>query len=165
MPYRLRQFWDMVYRWFLARGFPHDEAENMAQELAADVPRDVLAGSVARWRAWICRAARNRGYDYFRRNYAEKKALAEYLRQRQERSPSLPITDQDTERLLGIVGQTLSRLTQDERHILFLRYWLGYSAQGIGDELGVDVPTARKRLQRARDRFRDEGNEGLKGVV
>ncbi len=160
---RLRKFWEMVYRWLLVRGFSHEEAEDKAQELTADVPPEVLAGTTARWRAWVRKAATNKGWDYVRRTYAEKKALAEYLRRWLDRTSSVPITDEAAEWLLSAVGETLSRLHDDERHILFLRYWLGYSAQEIADELNVDVAAARKRLQRARDRFRDEWDEGPQG--
>lgn len=50
----------------------------------------------------------------------------------------------------------LSRLSEQQRGVVFLTYWLGLSPSEIAVELGVSEGTVRKQLARARARLREE---------
>ena len=162
-PERLKEFWRMAYRSTLVRGVPNDKAEDAAQQLVLEVPGTVLEGSPTRWRRWLRCAARNVHIDLLRRTNAEKRALGEWFQRGQGRSSPVPVSDEDTERLVRAVGETISRLGDDERHVLWLRYGLQYTSREVAEELGVDQEVARKRLDRARDRFREIWNSDLCG--
>jgi RNA polymerase sigma-70 factor (ECF subfamily) len=70
------------------------------------------------------------------------------------------VLDEEERRWTEEQQRRLSRavltLTPDERRLCELHYHGGWSADRLGESLGADPPTIRKRLQRLRDKLRKE---------
>ncbi|HEX6460866.1 MAG TPA: sigma-70 family RNA polymerase sigma factor, partial [Thermoleophilaceae bacterium] len=127
-------------------GDPHT-AEDLCQEAFARAwtaaPRDVPAAVL---RSWLYSTAGNLAVDELRR------------RSRQQRRP-LAELDPDAfavhDHELPVARAALAELTPHERLVLLLRYQAGLSLRELARLLDVTEEAARKRVARARERFRE----------
>jgi RNA polymerase sigma factor (sigma-70 family) len=103
-----------------------------------DAPPEVL-------RAWLHRTAGNLGVDELRRR-ARRPALAADGPGFAEAAPAAA---ED-----GAAREALAALTAHERLVLLLRFEAGLSLRELGELLDISEEAARKRVARARERFR-----------
>ncbi len=54
------------------------------------------------------------------------------------------------------VEKLLEELPEDERNIVYGKYWLGMNSQEIGQDLEISPSTVRWKLKRALDRLREK---------
>jgi RNA polymerase sigma-70 factor (ECF subfamily) len=54
----------------------------------------------------------------------------------------------------GLLGAALAELDSDQRDVLLLHAWEGFSYEEIAEALGIPVGTVRSRLSRGRERLR-----------
>ena len=93
-----------------------------------------------------CVANHRRGV--LRRLAATERLYAVVSRSVQQGEPDWPLHD------------ALAVLNADDRELLTLTYWDGLNAEEAARVLSISASTARKRLQRARERLRAELGEG-----
>ena len=128
-------------------------------EPAADAPDIYQEVLVTTWRrlrsvpaddsdalGWMFGVAR-RCLANHRRGVVRRLAATERLRTLVDTAVQLTESDE-------LVQQTLDALTLDDRELLTLVYWDGLSTEEAARALSINSATARKRLQRARQRLR-----------
>jgi RNA polymerase sigma factor (sigma-70 family) len=54
------------------------------------------------------------------------------------------------------VAELLNKLTDDERHLVHLRFWQGMTLQEVADSTGTPLPTVARRIDKALSRLRGE---------
>jgi len=121
-----------------------DTAEDLRQELLLrawrKAPRDL---DEAGMRAWLHAVGSNLAIDELRRRkHRDHDELGEHH--------VATLTDPD-ERLTARDG--LARVSEDERAVLWLRFYAGLSHAELGSYLGTTPEAARKRVSRARATF------------
>ena len=128
---------------------------------AADVFQEVL---VTTWRrlnrvppedalalAWMVAVAR-RALANHRRGVLRRLSATQRLRDAIAAAPHRATSD------VGL-PDAMSVLSADDRELLTLVYWDGFTVEEVAAALSLSSSTARKRLQRARDRVRQQIGE------
>jgi len=123
-----------------------DEGEDLAQEAMARV--------LERWER-VSQMDDPEGYLYRTALNVHRKALrrlATAARRHVIREP-LPDDPDVTDRRLDLL-HAIRSLPRPQREALVLVEWLGYSAEGAGELLGIEPSSVRGRLHRAREGLR-----------
>jgi RNA polymerase sigma-70 factor (ECF subfamily) len=126
-----------------------DEADDLLQEVFIKALRqDILFCAIENPRAWLFQVARN--------------ALADRLRCAREHislPEDVPAQVADERPVVDDLSQCLPRvlteLSEADRLAITLCDINGYSQQELADRLGISLPGAKSRIQRARQRLRD----------
>lgn len=133
---------------------------------AEDVLQEVLSAAItgygalkdpARFRSWLIGIARNKCTDYLRRKYR----LSEVPLSDAERIAVIPPRFALTRE--SLVQDTLEQLSEQDRQILHLCYWMQLPQQEIARRLCLPLGTVKSRLHNARERFRAAFPRKLKG--
>ena len=101
------------------------------------------------FKSWILGIARNKVNDHFR-----EKA-------RRMDIPVESITDNISGKSLcgrasySAVTETIEKLGDDDKQILYLYYWKEYRQSEIAEKLGIPVGTVKSRLHTAKTRFKE----------
>jgi len=127
-----------------------DEADDLLQEVFIKAMRqDALFCSIENPRAWLFQVARN--------------ALADRLRCAREHIPlpeDVPAPKPDEHPVVDDLSQclprVLSELSAEDRLAITLCDIEGHSQQVLADRLGISLPGAKSRVQRARQRLREQ---------
>jgi len=131
------------------------EAEEAMQDtlLAA---HDAMAG----WRregtirAWLFGIARHVCARRLERRTTEERRLA-LVTHGEDETSAAPEALLDARRRAAAIREALGRLAPSERDTLLLRYQADLSYREIGQAMGIDEATARKRASRALARLRE----------
>ncbi len=124
---------------------------------AEDVLQEVLSAAVAgyarlrdesRFKPWLIGIARNKCADHLRHKYRRSEIPLEDADHIAVLPPRFSITRD------SLVQDTLERLSEQDRQILHLCYWLELPQQEIARRLGLPLGTVKSRLHNARERFR-----------
>jgi len=126
-----------------------DEAEDLLQEIFIKAMRqDILFCAIENPRAWLFQVARN--------------TLADRLRCAREHIPlpddvPAPIADEHpvVDELSQCLPRVLTELSEADRLAITFCDIEGHSQQKLADRLGISLPGAKSRIQRARQRLRD----------
>jgi RNA polymerase sigma-70 factor, ECF subfamily len=126
-----------------------DEADDLLQEVFIKALRqDILFCAIENPRAWLFQVARN--------------ALADRLRCAREHislpeDVPAPVADEHpvVDDLSQCLPRVLTELSEADRLAITLCDINGYSQQELADRLGISLPGAKSRIQRARQRLRD----------
>jgi len=126
-----------------------DEAEDLLQEVFIKALRqDILFCAIENPRAWLFQVARN--------------ALADRLRCAREcillpDDVPAPVADEHpvVDDLSQCLPRVLTELSEADRLAITLCDIEGHSQQELADQLGISLPGAKSRIQRARKRLRD----------
>lgn len=102
------------------------------------------------FKAWILSIARSRCSDYFRR----KAAL--YELPLDELEESALTTDRRGVSVASTVRETLERLGDRDKQILYLYYWKELPQSEIATRLGIPVGTVKSRLHTAKQNFKSK---------
>jgi len=132
--------------------YPED-AEDLAQEVfvRACTQLERLRDS-DRFAAWLRAIADNEARMWHRRRLVQLR-LEEML----EAQGTDPATDNaEIRRLQATVREALRSLTEAHRQVIVHHYFKGYTYLETADLLGLDVEVVRSRLQKARQRLREE---------
>ncbi len=141
--------------------------EQDAQEVSQDIFMRVFHGlgkfeGRASFRSWLFRIARNECASRYRRwkQWDERRAaIRNQLIDDGLTSVPAPAFH---EGWTGPVGETLSRLSEQDREILILRHIAELALQEIADTLDIGLSATKMRLYRAEERFRTEYEEALR---
>ncbi len=112
------------------------------------------------FRAWIISIARNRCNDYFRKKAAQLEIPLDELNETEWISGRHGISE------VTAVRETLSRLGDRDKQILYLYYWKELPQGEIAKQLGIPLGTVKSRLFTAREHFKRKypyHKEPLKG--
>ena len=133
-------------------------------EDAADVLQEVLTTA---WRritdapddpdhalAWLLAIARRTLANHRRGQARRHDATARLRAELAGNRVTAPATTAAADDAVDSVRAALLRLGPDDREVLALAYWDGLTGEQVAVVLGVSPTSARKRLQRARERLR-----------
>lgn len=138
------------------------DAEDVAQEVFVRAHRALPSfRGESRVGTWLYRLAFNRAVDHRRR--LRRRAEAP-LEETGETSAALPAAGagEDPYRasrraeVARAVRRALGRLSDRERAVVHLHYWLGHTVTEIGELLGLPAGTVKSHLHRGRERLRKE---------
>lgn len=134
------------------------DAEDLLQEVltAAYRNRDTV-GSEAAFKPWILGIARNKCNDYFR---AKAKRMEIPLESLDETALTTGIRGVTTR---TVVQETLDRLGDTDKQILYLSYFKDLRQAEIAARLGIPVGTVKSRLFHAKQQFKALYPEKPKG--
>ena len=126
------------------------DAEDLVQDccLAALQKQDSLRDPAA-FKAWLLRIAQNKCTDYYRAKAQQMELPLDAL---SETSASLGLRGR-TE--LPAVSETLEKLGDKEKQILYLYYFKELPQDQIAARLGVPLGTVKSRLHYAKQKFRE----------
>lgn len=126
------------------------DAEDLVQDccLAALQKQDSLRDPAA-FKAWLLRIAQNKCTDYYRAKAQQMELPLDAL---SETSASLSLRGR-TE--LPAVSETLEKLGDKEKQILYLYYFRELPQDQIAARLGVPLGTVKSRLHYAKQKFRE----------
>ena len=112
---------------------------------------------------WLITLARNKAIDVVRRSRSAKFNLDTYDDKYEDYfiiptlSKEIDEIDLDTAlRLSPKVERALSRLTDTERHLIYLAYYQGYSMNEIADKLKISLQTIRAKVMSSIHLFREK---------
>ena len=127
------------------------DAEDVLQEvyLAAYQKFPQLKHPTA-FKAWILKIAQNKCYDYFRRKAAQLEISIEELSQQELSTGRLGIS------VVHTVRETLARLGDRDKQILYLYFWRELPQNEIARLLGIPVGTVKSRLHTAKQHFKSK---------
>ena len=168
----LRQEEPYVYRlaWQLTGN--REDALDVSQEAFLHAWRNLsgFRGDCS-FRSWLLRIARNAALDLLRQRarypvesmtVTDARTGEEIQQDVQDEDVSAnPPQAYDRKETVRAVRQALDRLEEDQREILLLREFQGYSYTEIAELLQIEMGTVKSRLARARDALRAQ----LKGFL
>jgi len=146
---------EAVFRYAYLQLGDSAEAEDIAQETFVRAFRSFDRFDATRpLRPWLLRIARNlarnRWRGWARRGSATERWRREVLVQASGSSTTPePVASQADE-----LRRVVSRMRDEDRQVIYLRYFLGLSLEETGTALGLPLGTVKSRLSRALDRLR-----------
>lgn len=138
---------------FLVRsGCPHDQAEEVTQDVMATLWRKahLFDGTKASVATWIFTIARNRRIDLIRRNRRPEPEDLPWGPTAEPPQADQIALQQETEKL----GAALASLPKPQREIIERAYFGELSHSEIADETGLPLGTIKSRIRLALDRLR-----------
>lgn len=151
---------DLAWLTSLARRLAHpgEDADDLAQEtwLVALQQTDRPKGSPRSWLAGVLRNLRRMRARTDRRRHAREREVA-------VPEPATPETTMYRVETLEVLHAALAQLDPVDRRLVLGRYAAGRSAVQLGEQLGLPASTVRTRLQRARQRLREDV-QSVRGV-
>ena len=142
-----------VYNYLYSRTFDAQLAEDLASDafMRAWDKFDNFDPERAKFSTWVITIARNLMATHFRmvRSTTDIESVPEGMFSTSDRDD---MSDRDQAK------QLLSHLNEEERELVYLRYWLELSATEIADVTGLNPSTIRTRLHRAIGRMRNAAN-------
>lgn len=153
-----RAFVDEIYRYvFLRTGLDSALAEDMTQEIFLDVFKGLNEfKGLCSDRTWIFRIAKNKLFDFYRKQYRQKIELIDIDDPLTE---CLSDPEQDTERLVELalesqmVCDCLNRIPGHYRITLMLKYIDGKSVKQIAELADKSPKAIESLLQRSKNAF------------
>jgi RNA polymerase sigma-70 factor (ECF subfamily) len=144
-----QRYVDQIYRLVLrVAGNPQD-AFDLTQDTFVTAFQTIASfGGRARIGTWLYRIAMNHALQLFRRRRTEQKHL------RAHGELTAQVITPPTAAVRAEVDDTLSKLSEEHRMILMLKYQEGMSYEEIARVLECPPGTVASRLNRARDQLR-----------
>jgi RNA polymerase sigma-70 factor (ECF subfamily) len=167
---------DEAYRWEVVSQLMQENGDAIAQfcrswlseGLAEEVTQEVF---VAAWenlpkyrpqaslRTWLFGIARNKCQQMYRNRARRQEIGRTFLDEIHARAhadrPVSPDALMEHASQEALLADCLSRLRDEERIVLTLRYWKEMPMDDIADVMGKSIAATRKRLLRAQQRLRE----------
>jgi len=124
---------------------PHDAFDIVSEAVLATLHRGSLEG-VDNVRAYWFRAVANTAASFHRSQSRRVRREQLAVGGRAEQAESEPAAD---------ARRMLSRLSSQQRAVIYLTYWHDLSPAQVAETLGVSDGTVRKQLGRAREQLRE----------
>lgn len=127
------------------------DADDVLQEVYLSAYRN-FAGLKNKdaFKPWIISIARNKCNDYFRARAAQMEISIEELSQQELSAGRLGIS------VVHTVRETLDRLGDKDKQILYLYFWKELPQAEIAKLLGIPVGTVKSRLHTAKQHFKNK---------
>lgn len=127
-----------------------EDAEDILQEtyLTAFQKFNTLKDKT-QFKAWIIRIAKNKCNDYYRKSFKEPEFIEQNLEQLSVFSSNSGFDEQ------SLVWDTIKILSDKEREIISLYYFIGYSQEEISKRLKIPLGTVKSRLYNAKANFKE----------
>lgn len=134
--------------YLLHHGAPADEVDDLLQEVFIKALRqDTKFCAIENARAWLFEVSRNALLDRLRRHRAHGELPADLPAPEPEALPAVDALSQ-------CLPRVLSELSAADRLAITLCDLEGRTQQVLAERLGISLPGAKSRLQRARRRLR-----------
>ena len=135
-----RQHWTSVQRFIFSKVRQPDVADDLTSLVFLKAYRWLLEDRGMRQvRSWLYATARTTIADYWQEQQKRSSLPLEMI----EDSVAVTFEQQDDEQAQERVQRLLQALPARERQVLFLRYFQGYTATEVGQELGVSAGYVR----------------------
>lgn len=153
-----RAYINEIYQYvFLRTGLDVSLAEDITQDIFLDVYRGLgdFKGLCSN-RTWIFRIARNKLFDFYRKQYRQK---IEFIGIDDPLTEGLSDPEQDTEKLMEsalesqVVCDCLNRIPEHYRIMLMLKYVDGKSIKQIAELTDKSSKAIESLLQRSKNAF------------
>jgi len=141
-----RQQYDRIYKYAYTLLLNRESAEDVVQETFLSAYRnydsfDPAKGSVG---TWLCRIAHNKAIDQLRSASCRLRAEWPETERLGEEDREIERLSEENETVLFLY----SRLSEEERELLNMRYVLELKDTEVADILGLKAKTVNKRYQR-----------------
>lgn len=154
-----KAFVDEIYQYiFLRTGLDASLAEDITQDVFLDVFKSLNGfRELCSIRTWIFKIAKNKLFDFYRKQYSLKKIELVYIDEPPAGGMSAP--EQDIEEFIEsileneIVCDCLSRIPRHYRIVLILKYVDEKSVRQIAEIIRKSPKAVESMLQRAKNAF------------
>ena len=150
---------DAVYGFSISLTRQHTVADDVTQETFISAFRSISRMRGDNVRAWLLRIARNKAYDYFRRQKRRRESSvdenAAVFRERLASDNPSPADVAMNSELRDALEHCVGTLSDEHREIIVLVDVQGQSYDDASEVCGVNIGTVKSRLNRARRRVRD----------
>ena len=136
------QFHDGIYRYILYKVSQKEDAEDLTSEVFGRMVRS-LHEQRGDFKTWLYRIAANAVVDFYRRRAVERRRMRD-LQERQGFGAERMNTDNVVAR--EVLERALARLTADQREVVVLRFFEGFSTEETARVVNKSV-NAVKSLQ------------------
>ena len=150
---------DAVYGFSMSLTRQHAVADDVTQETFISAFRSISRMRGDNVRGWLLRIARNKAYDYFRRQNRRRESSVDaddavFAERLTSNNPSPADVAMNTE-LREAIEHCVGALSHEHREVVVLIDVQGSSYDDASEVCGVSVGTIKSRLNRARRRVRD----------
>ena len=150
---------DAVYGFSISLTRQHAVADDVTQETFISAFRSISKMRGDNVRAWLLRIARNKAYDYFRRQKRSRESSVDeedavYKERLASDNPSPADVAMNSE-LRDALEHCVGALSHEHREVIVLIDVQGQSYDDASEVCGVNIGTVKSRLNRARRRVRD----------
>ncbi len=150
---------DAVYGFSLSLTRQPSIADDVTQETFISAFRSISKMRGDNVRAWLLRIARNKAYDYFRRQKRRRESSVdeetEVFRERLVSDNPSPADVAMNSELREALEHCVGALSHGHREVIVLIDVQGGSYENASAVCGVNIGTVKSRLNRARRRVRD----------
>ena len=150
---------DAVYGFSISLTRQHAVADDVTQETFISAFRSISRMRGDNVRAWLLRIARNKAYDYFRRQKRRRESSvdedAAVFRERLASDNPSPADVAMNLELRDALEHCVGTLSDEHREVIVLVDVQGQSYDDASEVCGVNIGTVKSRLNRARRRVRD----------
>ena len=150
---------DAVYGFTISLTRQHAVADDVTQETFISAFRSISRMRGDNVRAWLLRIARNKAYDYFRRQKRRRESSvdedATVFRERLASDNPSPADIAMNSELRDALEHCVGTLSDEHREVIVLVDVQGQSYDDASEVCGVNIGTVKSRLNRARRRVRD----------
>jgi RNA polymerase sigma-70 factor (ECF subfamily) len=128
------------------------DAEDLAQETFIKAYKKLNAlKEPAKAKGWLYSIARNTVIDFFRKNKKKDLALSDALLENAAKTAAVDYQEQAVNREVSKeLDRCIDELVKEDRAIIRLLYYEGFSYKEIADLLNINENTLKSRLHRAR---------------
>ena len=134
-------------------------ADDVTQETFISAFRSISKMRGDNVRAWLLRIARNKAYDYFRRQKRRRESSVDeedaVFKDRLASDNPSPVDVAMNSELRDALEHCVGALSHEHREVVVLIDVQGRSYDDASDVCGVNIGTVKSRLNRARHRVRD----------
>ncbi len=150
---------DAVYGFSLSLTRQHALADDVTQDTFISAFRSIAKMRGSNVRAWLLRIARNKAYDYFRRQSRRRESSVDEegsaFRERLPSDNPSPADVAMNSELRDALEHCVGALGLEHREVIVLIDVQGRSYEDASEVCGVNIGTVKSRLNRARRRVRD----------
>ena len=150
---------DAVYGFSISLTRQHAVADDVTQETFISALRSISRMRGDNVRAWLLRIARNKAYDYFRRQKRRRESSvdedAAVFRERLASDNPSPADVAMNSELRDALEHCVGTLSDEHREVIVLVDVQGQSYDDASEVCGANIGTVKSRLNRARRRVRD----------
>lgn len=146
-----QEYYPRIFNYLYYRTLDRATADDLASNVMVSIVRNFASYDAQKGTldAWVFRIARNELYSYYRsrRPTVDIDAVGE--------GAFATTDDEDVLDERGqMVRELLTHLTEDERELIYMKYWEELSNKEIAERLGLNPSTVSTQLWRANNKMR-----------